>query len=34
MKYHPAAPEVKANPYPYDADLQAQGPVYPLKDLG
>ncbi len=34
MQYHPAAPEVKANPYPYYAYLRAHAPVYHLKDLG
>ena len=34
MKYHPAAPEVKENPYPYYAHLRANAPVYPVEDLG
>lgn len=34
MKYHPAAPAGKANPYPYYADLRAQTPAYHLEDRG
>ncbi len=34
MKYNPAAPEVKENPYPYYAYLRAHAPVYHLEDLG
>lgn len=34
MNYNPLLPEVKANPYPYYAQLREEAPVYQIEGLG